>query len=61
MWLDHLLSREKALVLMKHSQRIGFAKAKANRLTERKLRMTAVVSEAKAERAEQSLIAQAEK
>ena len=44
MWLDHLLSREIALVLMERSQRIGFAKAKANRLTERKLRMTAVAN-----------------
>ena len=42
--------------------RAGYiAKAKANRLTERKLRMTAVVSEAKAKRTEQSKIAQAER
>ena len=56
MWLDHLLSREIALVLMEHSQRIGFAKAKTNRLTERKLRMTAVVCEAKAKQTDKSLI-----
>jgi len=45
---------------MERSQRIGFAKAKTNRLTERKLRMTAVVCGAKAKQTNKSLICQAE-